>query len=60
MSGPKTRVELSGKGGGPVSVADDKPSMIVIARKIALAFRLAEMEEKAGLMKDAADAGDGA
>ena len=52
MMQPKTRVELSGKDGGPVSVAEDKPSMIVLARKIALAFRLAEMEEKAGLIEN--------
>ena len=52
MMQPKTRVELTGANCGPVSVADDKPSMIVLARKIALAFRLAEMEEKAGLIEN--------
>ena len=52
---PKTRVELSGKDGGPVSVADETPSMTVLARKIALAFYLAAREEKAGLLEDAGD-----
>ena len=55
MMQPKTRVELSGKDGGPVSVADDKPSMIVLARKIALLFHLAAREEKAGLIEEAGD-----
>jgi terminase small subunit-like protein len=55
MMQPKTRVELSGANGGPVSVANDKPSMTVIARKIALAFYLAEREEKAGLIEDTGD-----
>ena len=52
MMQPKTRLKLTGKDGGPVSVAEDKPSMIVLARKVALAFRLAEMEEKAGLIEN--------
>ena len=52
---PKTRVELTGANGGPGAVADDTPSMIVIARKIALAFYLAAREEKAGLIEDAGD-----
>ena len=59
MMQPKTRLELTGKDGGPVSVADDKPSMIVLARKIALAFRLAETEEKTGLSEDVGDGKSG-
>jgi hypothetical protein len=59
MSGPKTRVELTGKGGRPVSVAD-MPSLTVIARKVALAFRLAAMhaEGDAPMIEDASDGGD--
>jgi hypothetical protein len=37
------------------SVANDKPSMTVIARKVALAFYLASREEKVGLIEDAGD-----
>jgi hypothetical protein len=55
MMQPKTRVELTGANGGPGAVADDTPSMIVIARKIALAFYLAAREEMAGLIEDAGD-----
>jgi hypothetical protein len=49
---PKTRVELTGANGGPVSV-DDTPSMIVLARRVALAFRLAAQGAEAGLIEDA-------
>ena len=34
---------------------NDTPSMTVIARKVALAFRLAALGEKAGLIEDAGD-----
>jgi hypothetical protein len=39
-----------------VSVANDKQSMTVIARKVALAFRLAAME--AGQIEGSEDGGD--
>jgi hypothetical protein len=58
LMAPKQRVELTGARGGPVSIVDDPPSMIVLARKIALLFRLAaEHQDKAGQIEDAADGG---
>jgi hypothetical protein len=54
LMAPKQRVELTGARGGPVSVADDMPSMIVLARK-ALAFRLAAQGAEAGQIEDAGD-----
>jgi hypothetical protein len=54
MMQPKTRVERTGANGGPVSV-DDTPSMIVLARRVALAFRLAAQGAEAGLIEDAGD-----
>jgi hypothetical protein len=37
----------------------DEQSLATIARKVALAFYLASREEKAGLIEDAGDGGDG-
>ncbi len=58
---PRQRIEMTGANGGPVSIADNMPPMIVIARKVALAFRIAAAaaaQEKAGLIEDAVDGGD--
>ncbi len=52
---------LSGPTGGAIPIDDGTPSMIVIARKVALAFRIAAAaaaQEKAGLIEDAVDGGD--
>ena len=53
MSGPKQRVELT----GAVKIEDDSQNLVVIARKVALAFRIMAQGEEAGLIEDAGDGG---
>jgi hypothetical protein len=48
---PRQRIEMTGANGGPVPVTD-RPSLTVIARKVALAFYLASRGAEG-------DAGDG-
>jgi hypothetical protein len=46
---------LATAGGVPIPPDDQGQSLATIARKVALTFRLAEMDEKAGLIEDAGD-----
>jgi hypothetical protein len=47
---------LSGPPGGAISIDNGgSQSLATIARKVALAFRIASMEAEAGLLKDAGD-----